>query len=90
MTRIVERPGRAGAGGGAARGLPAAPGVSSPLVAAPPKPRRRWGLFAAMVLVVCLGALGNVWLHAATTTAPTSTTKGTETEKPKDDHAPDF
>ena len=29
-------------------------------------------------------------IDAVTTTAPTSTTKGTETEKPKDDHAPDF
>ena len=29
-------------------------------------------------------------IDAATATAPTSTTKGTETEKPKDDHAPDF
>jgi len=35
----------------------------------PPKARRRWGLFAAMVLVVALGALGNVWLLASTTTA---------------------
>lgn len=38
-------------------------------MSAPPKARRRWGLFAAMVLVVCLGVLGNVWLHAATTSA---------------------
>ena len=35
----------------------------------PPRARRRWGLFAAMVLVVALGALGNVWLLASTTTA---------------------
>jgi hypothetical protein len=69
MTRLVERPGQAGAGGGAARGLPGGAAVPSALVATPPKPRRRWGLFAAMVLVVCLGALGNVWLHAASTTA---------------------
>jgi hypothetical protein len=34
-----------------------------------PRARRRWGLFAAMVLVVALGALGNVWLLASTTTA---------------------
>ena len=34
-----------------------------------PKARRRWGLFAAMVLVVALGGLGNVWLLASTTTA---------------------
>lgn len=39
------------------------------IVPAPPKARRRWGLFAAMVLVVALGALGNVWLLASTTTA---------------------
>lgn len=38
-------------------------------VPTPPKARRRWGLFAAMVLVVALGGLGNVWLLASTTTA---------------------
>ncbi|GIG21154.1 hypothetical protein Cch01nite_18780 [Cellulomonas chitinilytica] len=42
---------------------------ATPLVPSPPKGRRRWGLFSAMVLVVCLGALGNVWLHASTSTA---------------------
>ena len=36
-------------------------------VPAPPRARRRWGLFAAMVALVAVGALGNVWLHAATT-----------------------
>lgn len=35
----------------------------------PPKPRRRWGLFAAMAAVVCLGALGNLWLLRAFTDA---------------------
>lgn len=35
----------------------------------PPKARRRWGLLAAMAALVCLGALGNVWLHQATTNA---------------------
>jgi hypothetical protein len=35
----------------------------------PPRARRRWGLFAAMVLVVAFGALGNVWLLTSTTTA---------------------
>lgn len=39
------------------------------LVPAPPKARRRWGLFAAMAALICLGALGNVWLHQATTNA---------------------
>jgi len=38
-------------------------------VPAPPRLRRRWGVFAAMAAVVCLGALGNVWLHQATTSA---------------------
>ncbi|QZN87024.1 SAF domain-containing protein [Cellulomonas sp. C5510] len=38
-------------------------------VPTPPRARRRWGLFAAMVLVVALGALGNAWLLASTTTA---------------------
>ena len=40
-------------------------GESSPAVLgvpAPPKARRRWGLLAAMVALVCVGALGNVWL----------------------------
>lgn len=31
-------------------------------VSEPPKARRRWGLLAAMVALVCVGALGNVWL----------------------------
>ncbi len=56
------------------RGVPPGSLVSeveaTPLVPSPPKGRRRWGLFSAMVLVVCLGALGgNVWLHASTSTA---------------------
>jgi hypothetical protein len=38
----------------------------SAAVPTPPRARRRWGLFAAMVLVV---ALGNVWLLASTSTA---------------------
>ncbi|MCB2176494.1 MAG: hypothetical protein KQH57_11845 [Actinomycetales bacterium] len=60
-TEVEQRHDNAGSGLGEARDRIAAPG--------PPKARRRWGLFAAMVLVVCLGALGNVWLHAATTSA---------------------
>ncbi len=39
------------------------------LVPLPPKARRRWGLFAAGVLVTCLGVLGSVWLYQSTTTA---------------------
>ncbi len=39
------------------------------LVPLPPKPRRRWGLFAAGVLVTCLGVLGSVWLYQSSTTA---------------------
>ena len=38
-------------------------------VPAPPRPRRRWGVFAAMLALVAVGAVGNVWLHAATTDA---------------------
>ncbi|MHB1010595.1 MAG: SAF domain-containing protein [Propionibacteriaceae bacterium] len=55
----VDRPadGRHGAAGAEA------------LVPTPPRARRRWGLFAAMVLVVTLGVLGNVWLWSASTTA---------------------
>ena len=48
-------------------GPPAGP--EGPLLPSPPKARRRWGLFAAMAALVCLGALGNVWLHQATTNA---------------------
>jgi len=43
--------------------------AESALLPSPPKARRRWGLFAAMAALVCLGALGNVWLHQATTNA---------------------
>ena len=48
-------------------GTPA--GREGGLLPSPPKARRRWGLFAAMAALVCLGALGNVWLHQATTNA---------------------
>ena len=41
----------------------------SAAVPTPPRARRRWGLFAVMVLVVALGVLGNVWLLASTTSA---------------------
>ena len=44
-------------------------GPEGGLLPSPPKARRRWGLFAAMAALVCLGALGNVWLHQATTNA---------------------
>lgn len=60
-TKIEQRQGNADQGLADTRVRAAMPG--------PPKARRRWGLFAAMVLVVCLGVLGNVWLHAATTSA---------------------
>ena len=45
------------------------PTNGSMVVPTPPRVRRRWGLFAAMVLVVALGVLGNVWLLASTTSA---------------------
>ena len=48
-------------------GTPAGP--EGGLLPSPPKARRRWGLFAAMAALVCLGALGNGWLHQATTNA---------------------
>ena len=63
-TGVAERPRRATGTSSEAAGS-----GSRVMVPSPPRARRRWGLFAAMVLVVCLGALGNVWLHAATTTA---------------------
>lgn len=44
-----------------------APGQQAALVPAPPRARRRWGLFAAAILVTCLGVLGSVWLHQMTT-----------------------
>lgn len=47
---------------------PARAGVPG-VVPGPPKPRRRWGVFAAMAALVCVGAVGNVWLHQATTNA---------------------
>lgn len=54
-----------------ARGLgeQAAPAGAGALVPTPPQARRRWGLAAAMVLVVALGVLGNVWLWSSSTTA---------------------
>jgi SAF domain len=39
------------------------------LVPTPPKARRRWGLFAAMVAMVCAGALGVAWLVQASSSA---------------------
>lgn len=63
MTTTVERPSSVATNGS---GPPSAGGAAAP-VPTPPKARRRWGLFAAMAAVVCLGALGNVWLHQATT-----------------------
>jgi hypothetical protein len=38
-------------------------------VPGPPKARRRWGLVAAAVVVVALGAVGNVWLLQSSTDA---------------------
>ncbi len=62
MTATAERTGTA------ARGRDRPSGQkSSAVVPSPPKARRRWGLFAAAGVLVCLGALGNVWLHEATT-----------------------
>ncbi|MCL2091796.1 MAG: SAF domain-containing protein [Micrococcales bacterium] len=51
---------------------PAVPGAGperAALVPLPPKPRRRWGLFAAGVLVACLGILGSVWFYQSATKA---------------------
>lgn len=67
-TNAVTSPARTGRGtSNDAR--PTNGSAPSAAVPAPPRARRRWGLFAAMVLVVALGALGNVWLLASTTTA---------------------
>ncbi len=68
MTSTVERP----ASRARRRVRPGAqpgPGPTSSVMATPPRPRRRWGVFAAMAGVVCLGALGNVWLHQVTNNA---------------------
>lgn len=52
---------------GAARGVErTAPTAFMP---EPPRAKRRWGVFAGMLLLVALGALGNVWLLSATTNA---------------------
>ncbi len=45
------------------------PTNGSMAVPTPPRARRRWGLFAAMVIVVAFGMLGNVWLLTSTTSA---------------------
>lgn len=65
MTSMVDRPTEVGHDRQGQGSL--AP--SSSLLPVPAKPRRRWGLFAAMAALVCLGALGNVWLHQATSNA---------------------
>ena len=64
MTATAERSVTSVTGAGSS----AAP-HAAPQMPIPPKARRRWGLFAAMAALVCLGALGNVWLHQATTDA---------------------
>jgi SAF domain len=61
----VERPAEAASRGRAG----SVSGDGQGMVPTPPKARRRWGLFAAMAALICLGALGNVWLHQATTDA---------------------
>ena len=67
-TSAVNSPARSGRATAAAT-RPLNGSAPSTEVPTPPRARRRWGLFAAMVLVVALGALGNVWLLASTTTA---------------------
>ena len=42
---------------------------TGPPVAGPPKARRRWGLIATAVMVVAVGAVGNVWLLQSSTDA---------------------
>ena len=64
MTTTIERP--AGAASNRERRRDEASAIPLP---EPPKARRRWGLFAAMAALVCLGALGNVWFHQASTNA---------------------
>ena len=67
MTATAARP-----AAGAPVGRPRATlvdGEGPGVLPSPPKARRRWGLFAAMAALVCLGALGNLWLHQATTNA---------------------
>jgi len=70
MTTTVERPAEDAASPARGRwGRNDAGGELGRRVPAPPRLRRRGGVFAAMAAVVCLGALGNVWLHQATTSA---------------------
>ena len=64
MTATVERN---ATGAGAREGQGA--GSQGGFVLDPPRSRRRWGLLAGMAALVCVGALGNVWLHQVTTNA---------------------
>ena len=66
MTTTSDRTVEPRTGRGAAERGQARPAGRVP---APPRPRRRWGVFAAMLALVAVGAVGNVWLHAATTDA---------------------
>lgn len=63
MTTTLERP-----AGGQTQAAPAGSRAGA-TAARPARARRRWGLFAAMAALVCLGALGNVWLHEVTSNA---------------------
>ncbi len=64
MTTTIERPAGQASNSGSRRDDQLASSLPEP-----PKARRRWGLFAAMAAVVCVGALGNVWFHQASTNA---------------------
>lgn len=69
MTSTVERLSGAVGGRGPAGAHPGGGSGAGPVVPSPPRARRRWGLFAAMVALVCAGALGVAWLVQASTTA---------------------
>lgn len=69
MTTTSTSNGRVPAGRAFGAAEPTAQVGGGALVPTPPRARRRWGLFAAMVLVVALGVLGNVWLWSSSTSA---------------------
>ena len=69
MTSTVERLSGAVGGRGPAGAHPGGGSGAGSVVPSPPRARRRWGLFAAMVALVCAGALGVAWLVQASTTA---------------------
>jgi flagella basal body P-ring formation protein FlgA len=61
MTTTVERASN-DAAGKMRRARKPEPPEAGAAVPSPPRSRRRWGVVVVMAALVCLGALGNVWL----------------------------